>query len=87
MCASRTSFEAGRDRCFCTVDDDDDVGGVVSLVTEWDRNFGVVMGESEGDLGESRKSERCAGVFCVFFLWGRNDLSWSLWWNFSLPLD
>ena len=65
MSARRTSFEADRDRC--TVDDDD-AGGVVSLVTEWDRisNFGIVMGESEGDLGESGKSERCAGVVCVF---------------------
>ena len=66
MSARRTSFEADRDRCFCTLDDDDDAGGVVSLVAEWERisKLGVVIGESEGVLGESGKSERCAGVLC-----------------------
>ena len=73
MSARRTSFEADRDSCFCTVDDDD-AGGVVSLVTEWDRirNFGVVMGESEGYFGESGGvREVCWGIFCFFCEGGR----------------
>ena len=67
MKARRTSLEGDRDRSFGVIGDDDALG-VVSLVTEWDRKsiLGVVMGEREGDLGESGKSERCAGVFCVF---------------------
>ena len=65
--ARRTSFEVDRDRCFCTLDDDnDDAGGVDSLVADWERRskLGVVIGESEGVLGESGKSERCAAVLC-----------------------
>ena len=36
-----------------------------SLVTDCARvrSLGVLIGESEGDFGESGKSERCAGVF------------------------
>ena len=51
------------------MDDDDDTAVVGdSLVTECERRsiLGVVMGERESDLGESEKSERCVGVFCVF---------------------
>ena len=63
MKARRTSFEADRDLGLSSVDDDDAVGD--SLVTDCARvrSLGVVMGESEGDLGESGKSERCPGVF------------------------
>ena len=69
MKARRTSFEADRDLCFCSVDDDDVAASVGdSLVTECDRasNLAVLMGNSEGNLGESGKSELCAGVFCGF---------------------
>ena len=60
MSARRTSVEANCDRCF-----DDDAGSVVALVTEWDResSLGVVMGEREGDFGESGKSLISVGVF------------------------
>ena len=63
MKARRTSFEADRDLGLGSVDDDEAVAD--SLVTECTlvRSLGVGMGESEGDLGESGKSERCAGVF------------------------
>ena len=66
MKARRTSFEADRDFCLSSVDDDDEDDAVGdSLVTDFARvrSLGVVMGESEGDLGESWKSERYAGVF------------------------
>ena len=50
--ARRSSVEADRDRCFVSIGDE--VGGVGSLATEWDResSFGVEIGE-RGDLGES----------------------------------
>ena len=86
MKAHRTSFEVDRDLCFGSVDDDDaDAAVGDSLVSECARvsSLGVVMGESKGDLGESGKSERCAGVFCGF-CGGGNDLSWSFY--FFLPL-
>ena len=56
--ARRTSVEADCERCFVA-----DGGEVVFLVTEWDREIclGVVMGDSEGDFGESGKSS--VGVF------------------------
>ena len=67
MKARRTSFEADRDLGLSSVDDDDDDDAAVgdSLVTDCARvrSLGVVMGESEGYLGESGKSERCPGVF------------------------
>ena len=65
MKARRTSFEADRDLGLSSIDDDDAVAVGDSLVTDCAlvRSLGVVMGESEGDLGESGKSERCAGVF------------------------
>ena len=54
------SVEADCDRCFV-----DDASGVVALVTEWDLeiSLGVVMGEREGDFGESGKSLISVGVF------------------------
>ena len=63
--ACRTSVEADCDRCFCAIDND---AGGESLVTEWDRerSLGVVMCEREGDLRESGKSVRSAGVFFGF---------------------
>ena len=41
---------------------------VTSLVTDCARvrSLGVLIGESEGDFGESGKSERCAGYLDVF---------------------
>ena len=65
MKARQTSFEAGHDLGLGSVVDDDAAAVGDSLVTECAlvRSLGVVMGESEGDLGESGKSERCAGVF------------------------
>ena len=53
---------------FVSVDDDAVAAVHDSLVTKCARvsSLGVVMGESEGDLGESGKSELCAGVFCGF---------------------
>ena len=65
MKARRTSFEADRDLGLSSVDDDDAAAVGDSLVTDCARvrSLGVVMGESEGDLGESGKSERCPGVF------------------------
>ena len=61
MKARRTSFEADHDLCFCSVDDDEDFAASVgdSLVTEYDRasNLGVFMGDSEGYLGKSGKSD------------------------------
>ena len=65
MKARRTSFEADRDRGLSSVDDDDAAAVGDSLVTDCARvrSLGVVMGESEGDLGESGKSERCPGAF------------------------
>ena len=65
MKARRTSFEADRDLGLDSVVDDDDAVVGDSLVTECAlvRSLGVVMGESEVDLGESGKSEWCAGVF------------------------
>ena len=65
MKARRTSFEADRDHGLSSVDDDDAAAVGDSLVTDCARvrSLGVVMGESEGDLGESGKSERCPGVF------------------------
>ena len=64
MKARRTSFEADRDLGLSSVGDDAAAVGD-SLVTECAlvRSLGVVMGESEGDFGESGKSEGCAGVF------------------------
>ena len=63
MKARWTSFEADRDLGLCSVDDAAAAVGD-SLVTECAlvKSLGVVMGESEGDLGESGRSERCAGV-------------------------
>ena len=65
MKARWTSFESDRDLGLSSVDDDDAAAVGDSLVTECAlvRSLGVVMGESEGDLGESGKSEKCAGVF------------------------
>ena len=76
--ARRTSFEVDRHSCFCTLDDDDD-GGVDSLVADWERmsKLGVVIGESEGVLGESGKSERCDGVLCG------GGMIWAGWMFFS----
>ena len=66
--ARRTSFEADRDLGLSSVDDDDAAAVGDSLVTDCARvsSLGVVMGESEGDLGESMKSERCPAVFWCF---------------------
>ena len=66
--ARRISFEADRDLGLSSVDDGDAAAVGDSLVTDCARvrSLGVVMGESEGDFGESGKSERCAGVFGCF---------------------
>ena len=64
----RASFEADSDLGFWCVDGDDDVAASSvgdSLVNECELTscLGVLIGDSEGDLGESGKSEKCAGVF------------------------
>ena len=85
MSARRTSVEADCERCFV------DSGGVVVLVTEWDReiSLGVVMGESEGDFGESGKSLVSVGVFLVVVGEGLVELVFRVWrvilWFFSPP--
>ena len=68
MKARRTSFEADRDLGLSSVDDGDAAAVGGSLVTDCARvrSLGVLIGESEGDFGESGKSERCAGVFGCF---------------------
>ena len=69
MKARRTLFEAVRDLCFGFVDDDDDDDAVGdSLVTDYARvrSLGVVMGESEGDLGKVGSQRGVLGYFEVF---------------------
>ena len=65
MKARRASFEADSVLGFGCDDDDVAASSVGdSLVNECDLTscLGVLIGYSEGDLGESGKSERCVGV-------------------------
>ena len=66
-----------------SVDDGDAAAVGDSLVTDCARvrSLGVLIGESEGDFGESGEvREVCWGI--LMFLWGRNNLGWSF--NFFL---
>ncbi len=58
MKARRTSFEADRDLGLSSVDDGDAAAVGDSLVTDCARvrSLGVVMGESEGDLGQKQRN-------------------------------
>ena len=74
--ARLTSLEADCDLGFGAIDV---VGRGESLVTEWDSEsiLGVVIGEREGDLGDSGNSVRSARVGFFFLLFCGGGINWA----------